>query len=180
MKSSSLTKNERRSKSSEIAWYTIEKSKLTTIWSEISVLLKLLRITGIIIQESNLVINSTLKHILKIAGGLPYIAVFIFIASEVAYCGFTKSVTMSVVICMSLTLGLSFMLWLTMHSKRKKISHLIRKLEKNSQYFIPVSKNSKVSRNMRLASICIVLIPIVISILCILSVQPEDAHFYLN
>lgn len=180
MKSNSFVKAGRQSKTPELAWYTIENDKLTTIWPELSLLFKLLRITGIIIQEPNSTTNTTVKYILRIAVILPYVATFLYIASEVAYCGFTKSVTMSVVICMSLTLGMSFMLWLTMFCKRKSLSYLIRKLEQNRRYLPSTSKNSKISRHIRLASIYIMLIPIVTSTLSILSVQPQDTHFYLN
>lgn len=180
MKLNPFVKAERHSKTPEMAWYTIENDKLTTIWPELSLLFKLLRITGIIIQETNSTTNIIVKHILRIAVILPYVATFMYIASEVAYCGFTKSVKMSVVICMSLTLSMSIMLWLTMFRKKKTFSYLIRKLEQNHRYLPSISKHSKISRHIRLAIIYIMLIPVVTSTLSILSVQPQDTQFYLN
>lgn len=177
---SSYLKGGKRYKKNGLAWTVNQKGSFTTIWSELSILLNLLNITGISIEETFCDANHLRKRIFKIAGLLQFVASFTFIASEVTYCGFTKFVSISVVLCMSLNLSMTLLLWITMFSSKNSFSYLISRLGQNRQYFSLPTKVWKFTRYTRFALIYIVLIPIITSILSILSLQKEDTHFYLN
>lgn len=152
------------------------------IWSEINSVVRLLDVTGIYLKTN--FYKYSRRHNLKrficsSTGILVFVVCFSFIASEVLFCGVTKFVSSSVVICMVSTLSLSLLLWIVMLRKRKQFSNLID----NSGIICELIRgniDTKLKLRTRIGCFYVFFTPILASLCCVFSIQNDDDYFYLH
>lgn len=153
-----------------------------SIWSDMNSVVRLLDVTGIYLNTNfcNYSKNHDLKRIICSSTGILVFAVcFSFIASEVLFCGVTKFVSSSVVICMVSTLSLSLLLWIIMLRKRKKLSNLVD----NSGIIcesIRGNIDTKLKLRTRIGCFYVFFTPILASLCCVFSIRNDDDFFYLH
>lgn len=153
-----------------------------SIWSEMKSVIGLLDVTGIYLNTN--FYNYDRKHDLQriicaSTGILVFVVCFSFIASEVLFCGVTKSVSSSVVICMVFTLSLSLLLWMVMLSERKQFANLI---DKSGTICESLRGNidTKLLFRTRIGCFYVFFTPILASLCCLFSIRNDDDYFYLH
>lgn len=153
-------------------------NKISSYYSEIKFIKILLQLIGIKIgtDEKNSVI---LNICLKIASGISA-ACYVFILSEVLYCGSMRHVSATVVSFNISVLMLSLILWITVFQKRKRFSEMVKILTYSRGIF-RVTRKSTSKIPMRILNCYICLLPILAS-LCsfIMAVRDNSLRFYLR
>ncbi|GBM91662.1 hypothetical protein AVEN_186128-1, partial [Araneus ventricosus] len=152
------------------------------IWAEINSVVNLLRVTGINLTPNDNNYSRQVKTyhgLCSVVGILAFALNFSFIASEVAFCGITKFVSSSVVICMGSTLCLSLLLWIVMFRRRKLFSQLIDRSGTIYDLF-RVNTNLKLRRWSTISACYVCFAPLVASVCSVSSIQHDDSYYYLH
>ncbi|GFS63222.1 uncharacterized protein TNIN_188551 [Trichonephila inaurata madagascariensis] len=156
--------------------------KKLAIWFELNIVIKLLKVTGIDLAScdyNHSRLNKLFPKLCTVAGIFAFILSFSFIASEVLFCGVTRFVSSSVVICMGSTLCMSLLLWIVMLKRRKQFALLIDRSGTIHDSF-RVSTNLKPRRWIRLCGYYIFFAPLVASLCSVFSIQNDDSYYYLH
>ena len=113
----------------------------------------------------------------KISFGLSVIS-FIYIITEVLYCGIVTYVTSTVVIFNMTVLILTLVLWITIFRRKTQISSLIKKLSDVHETDGTTDTNMKTK--MRVLIFYISILPVLASFLSFFTIRENALEFYLH
>lgn len=168
------------SKEPKEVWMSDSDYKKLASRSELKHVIALLKVSGILISFTNCQMQPKLPFVFSKTAAVLSLCCYVFITSEVLFCGATQFVTGSVVAFNFSVLLMSFILWVDVYRKKQKFSEVIIRLD-NANNELGEQVPYLNFTNQMIAVCCYTcFLPILASLCSLFAIQENSLEFYLH